>query len=155
ERLYPQQDHPHLAASLNNLGAVLQALGQPGKALPYCERGLAMYRNLGEQDYVGEAQALARAAALPPTRDNYLCVSRDLPRPEAAYPQLWASKATVTRILQERHAAVRVALSHNQELQAAWDELVQVRGQFTFWLLHPGKDLAERDRQLRQLHQRK
>src|SRR5262249_28742240 len=133
----------------------LRQLGQPAQALPRFERALVMYRNLGERDYVGEAQALARAAALPPTRDSYLSVSRDLPRPEAAYPPLWSSKAAVTRILQERHAAARVALSHNQELQAAWEQLLLTRGQLTFWLHHPGTDRAERDRVVRQLREHK
>src|SRR5204862_202634 len=34
--------HPNLAASLNNVGLVLQALGEPARALPYHERALAM-----------------------------------------------------------------------------------------------------------------
>src|SRR5262249_42737826 len=40
-------------------------------------------------------------------------------------------------------------------LQAAWDELVLVRAQLTFWAHHPGQERAARDRQVRQLHQRK
>src|SRR5262245_58798320 len=46
ERLYPKRDHPDLAQSLYNLGAVLRKLGQAGKALPYFERALAMRERL-------------------------------------------------------------------------------------------------------------
>src|SRR5262245_24172842 len=39
ERLYPEKDypqgHPDLALSLNNLGFVFDAMGEPAKALPY------------------------------------------------------------------------------------------------------------------------
>jgi tetratricopeptide (TPR) repeat protein/CHAT domain-containing protein len=46
QKLYPNQDHPELAANLNKLGLVLTKLGQPGKALPYYERALAMRERL-------------------------------------------------------------------------------------------------------------
>jgi CHAT domain-containing protein/Tfp pilus assembly protein PilF len=54
ERLYPVKDypkgHPDLALSLNNLGYVLQALGDPAKALPYFEKALAMRQRLYPPD---------------------------------------------------------------------------------------------------------
>ncbi len=50
EQLYPEEDYPNghleLAASLNNLGSVLQELGEARKALPYYERALAMKERL-------------------------------------------------------------------------------------------------------------
>jgi tetratricopeptide (TPR) repeat protein/CHAT domain-containing protein len=153
ERLSPKRDHPHLAGSLHNVGYVLNVIGQVEKARPYCERALALYRQLGEQDYLAQAQALARAASLPSTRDVYLSLSRDVVPPQAAYPHIWASKAAVTRILQARHAA-RAAVRKSPAVKAAWDELILVRGQLTFRLHHPGKDLAARDREVRDLTQR-
>jgi tetratricopeptide (TPR) repeat protein len=152
ERLYPKQDHPALANSLNNLGLVLYVLGQPTKALPYFERTLAMDRNLVEHAFLDEAQALGRAATLPATRDAYLTVTRDLPAPENAYSHIWKIKAAVTRILQDRRAAVRFALTDpekHKEFQAVLDELLLKRGQRAFWLHHPAKDLKERDLQIR------
>jgi tetratricopeptide (TPR) repeat protein len=54
QRLYPPDrfpdGHPDLARSLNNLGSVLYALGQPAKALPYYEKALAMYQRLYPPD---------------------------------------------------------------------------------------------------------
>jgi tetratricopeptide (TPR) repeat protein/CHAT domain-containing protein len=153
ERLYPKQDHPQLALSLHNLGLVLRALGQPGKALPYFEQALAMYGHLGEQNSIARTQAFAHAASLPLTRDACLSVSRDLLTPKAAYRHVWASKAAVTRILQSRHAA-RAAILRSPAVKAAWDELLLARGQLTFWLHNPGKDLAARDREVRRLTER-
>jgi CHAT domain-containing protein/Tfp pilus assembly protein PilF len=50
QKLYPKErfpdGHPELATSLNNLGGVVQALGQPAKALPHYEQALAMNKKL-------------------------------------------------------------------------------------------------------------
>ena len=65
ERLYPKQDHPDLAGSLTNLGLVLDALGQPGKALPYRERALAMYERLyPKRDHLDLAASLNNLGAV-------------------------------------------------------------------------------------------
>jgi tetratricopeptide (TPR) repeat protein len=153
ERLYGNRDHPDLADSLYNLGNVVQDLGQPGKALPYLERALAMYRHLGEQNYIAHAQALAHVASLPLALRVYLSISRDRVMPNATYDHVWASKVAVTRVLQGRHAA-RAALTRSPALKAAWDELVLARGQLTFWVHNPGKDLSGRDREVRRLTER-
>jgi CHAT domain-containing protein len=50
ERLYPEKEfprgHPDLAQSLNNLGILLEGMGEQRKALPYYERALAMRERL-------------------------------------------------------------------------------------------------------------
>ena len=50
QKLYPKErfpdGHPELADSLNNMGGVLQSLGESGKALPYYEQALAMNQKL-------------------------------------------------------------------------------------------------------------
>jgi CHAT domain-containing protein len=50
KKLYPAErfpnGHPDLATSLNGMGFVLQALGEPAKALPYHEQALAMRQKL-------------------------------------------------------------------------------------------------------------
>src|SRR5262249_42543565 len=112
ERLYPKQDHPRLAGGLHSLGVTLAALGQPAKARPHLERALAMQRNLGEQNYYSEDQALAFVAWLPSTRDWYLSVTRDSLGPDNAYAHIWKSKSAITRVLQDRRAAVRFALTN-------------------------------------------
>src|SRR5262249_3188077 len=119
------------------------------------ERALAMDRNLAERDFVAETQALARVAALPRTRDGYLSVSRDRTAPHQAYAHLWSSKAAVTRILQDRHAAARLAHSKSLQASADWQSRVLLRGQLTYWLHNTGKNLTQRDREVRKLHERK
>ncbi len=154
ERLYSKHDRSQLADSLHNLGVVLWALEQPAKARLHLERALAMYRNIGVQTFLDEAQALGGILVLPPARDNYLSMTRDLPSPETAYPHLWDSKAVITRILQDRRAAVRFALTDpekRKQFQTVLDELLVKRGQRAFWFHNPGKDLKERDQQIRQL----
>jgi CHAT domain-containing protein/tetratricopeptide (TPR) repeat protein len=49
DRLYPKQDHPDLATSLDSLGILLDVLGEPRKALPFHERALAMCERLYPQ----------------------------------------------------------------------------------------------------------
>src|SRR5262245_20433154 len=52
ERLHAKRDHLDLSECLTGLGAVLKALGQAGKALPYYERALAMRERLyGKRDH--------------------------------------------------------------------------------------------------------
>jgi hypothetical protein len=50
QKLYPasrfKEGHPELATSLNNLGSVLQALGEPAKARYYFGKALAMRQQL-------------------------------------------------------------------------------------------------------------
>jgi CHAT domain-containing protein len=154
ERLYPGRDHLELARSLNNVGLMLNHLGRPAEALPFAERGLAVRHQLQRQNFLDEAQGLAAATRLPLIRDLYLSASQAGAEPDRVYGQLWHHKAAVTRALQDRRAAVRLALAdpkQHQQLRADLDELSLLRGQRSRWLLHPGPDLAERDRQVRQL----
>jgi tetratricopeptide (TPR) repeat protein len=80
ERLFDKKDHPDLAQSLNSMGVLLDNLGEPRKALPYYERALAMYcRYLADlAAHASEAEALARAASLPHTRDLLLSLCRSV-----------------------------------------------------------------------------
>src|SRR5262249_40870536 len=54
QQLYPKeqypQGHPHLAISLGNLGALLQAMGQYEEARSYKEQALAMKQQLYPKD---------------------------------------------------------------------------------------------------------
>src|SRR5262249_26271911 len=64
-RLYRRQDHPELAASLNNLGEVLQNRGQYAEAQPHHREALEMYRRLYlQQDHPDLARSLNNLAAM-------------------------------------------------------------------------------------------
>jgi tetratricopeptide (TPR) repeat protein len=120
ERLFSKARFPHghvkLAISLHSVGALLQLSGEERKALGYHERALAMYRRLGD-DFaatVSESQAVAFLASLPQNRDALLSAAVAVPGSEAAsYASIWRTKAALTRLLQRRHQAIRVALANS------------------------------------------
>jgi tetratricopeptide (TPR) repeat protein/CHAT domain-containing protein len=155
ERFYAKHHSTALVAILYMVGTVTHELGEPADALPYFERALAIYRNVGERDYTNEAQALSHAEFLPHIRNAYLSATDGLQMAERSYSHVWRSKAAITRILQGRHAAVRVSLSQSHELRGAWEELVHLRGQLTFWLLKGTQDSHGRDSKIRELTKRK
>jgi CHAT domain-containing protein len=67
---------------------------------------------------------------------------------------VWASKAVVSRALERRHLAARIALADarpESPLNQQWEELLATRRRINQVLLDPGKDLAARDRLLEDL----
>jgi CHAT domain-containing protein/Tfp pilus assembly protein PilF len=116
ERLYPPQrypdGHPELARSLLSMASLWQSRQEYEKALPYFEKGLAMYRTWGRRliAIASEAEALAFARQRAFTYDAFLSLTLHLPDTTAsAYRSLWASKSAITRVLEHRNAAARVA----------------------------------------------
>ena len=107
QKLYPKErfpdGHPDLASSLNNMGIVLQSLGESGKALPYYEQALAMYQKLSrrESGLSSEAQALAYRQQQPHTRDAYLSIA--VPSSKTNYASVWHSRGDLLPLLQARH----------------------------------------------------
>ena len=60
QRLYPAQDHPDIALSLNNVGSSLGDLGEAKEALAYYKQALAMRKRLyPSQDHPYIAASLA------------------------------------------------------------------------------------------------
>jgi tetratricopeptide (TPR) repeat protein len=151
-RLYPKARYPHghpdLVRSLTNLGFLLHARGAPARALAYYEEALDAQGGQLDQ-YLAtapEADALGFLYGMPRTRDSYLSATRDLPAAHAgAYRRVWAGKAALTRLLERRHLAVRVALADprsDSPLRRTWEELLAARRRLRQALDGPGPDPA-------------
>jgi tetratricopeptide (TPR) repeat protein/CHAT domain-containing protein len=162
QKLYPaekyKQGHPQLAVSLGNWGHLLQTQGEHGKALPYLQQAVAMHHQWlnGVVGSASEAEGLALATTIPRAHDGLLWATAHRPEADAlTYDRLWASKAFLTRLLRRRHLAARVARAGPADLRAKWQELLDVRGQLSRLAYEPVTDLADRDRQLEKLTDRK
>jgi len=126
QRLYPASKYPDghldLALSMDNLAGLLHAMGSPEKSLPIFERALAMRQKLGRRVLTmsSEAEALAFVNAQPLTRDSFLSLTTHSSEAiAAAYGSVWTSKSAIARLLEQRHAAARVAgTEHAQTLDA-------------------------------------
>jgi len=164
QRLYPADKfpdgHPELALSLNNLGAMLQAQGQADQALTHFEQALKMSISHleGQALTAPEAQALELLAAVPPARDAYLTLARQLGHdPAQTYRPLWQSRAVLTRLLQARQQVTRSALADpkaSEALKRLAQQLVTVRQRLA---ILPSQTLepAQRDRLSRDLTEQK
>jgi CHAT domain-containing protein/tetratricopeptide (TPR) repeat protein len=115
-KLYPPEQlpdgHLELIASLDNLGALLRDRGEPARAESLLREALAVQGRLREALLLGtaEAEALNHLAQLPPTRDVYLSVCRDLPdSAPQAHAALWHSRSVLARFLSQRRLAVLAA----------------------------------------------
>jgi CHAT domain-containing protein len=111
-RLYPKQDEPDLSKSLNNLANVLREQGKYADAERLFREALTMYRAL-VRDYAAgrsEGDALTLASTYAPARDNFLSNAR-ASRAAAAtvYPEVWASKAALSRVYEQRGLTARAA----------------------------------------------
>jgi CHAT domain-containing protein/Tfp pilus assembly protein PilF len=164
-RLYPAAKYPHgqpdLARSLDNLGHILQAQGADERALPCYEAVLDMYRAQLEQQLAAapEADALSLLRGQPRTRDVYLSLTRRLPASSpSAYRRVWTSKAALTRVLERRHQAARLALADprgDSELRRQWEDLWAVRRRLQQVTADPGRDRDAHQRKLGELADRK
>jgi CHAT domain-containing protein len=138
-RLYAQQDHRDLAQSMNNLANVLREQGQHGGAEKLYREALTMYRALA-RDYAAvrsEGDALTLAATYAPARDNFLS-NAWMSRAAAAtvYPEVWASKAALSRFYEQRALAARAA-STDPGAAALLARLTNVRRRRADLLLAP------------------
>jgi tetratricopeptide (TPR) repeat protein/CHAT domain-containing protein len=165
EKLYPEArypvGHPLLADSIAAYAQLLSYTGADARSLSYFESALAMYQaQLQIQAAaVPEGNALALARRPDVVRDTYLSASHRVPgTAEGTYARVWTSKAALTRVLERRHAAARVALvaaRSGTDISRQWDEITAVRRQIARLLLDPGGDLAARDRKLSEVTDRK
>jgi CHAT domain-containing protein len=111
-RLYPGQDHPEIAVSIFNLAKVLYEQQKHDAAAGLFRDALAMYRALA-RDYAlarAEGEALTLAATYPAARDGFLSSAR-ASKADAVhvYAEVWASKAVVSRVYEQRALAARTA----------------------------------------------
>jgi CHAT domain-containing protein len=134
---------------------VLQALGQAPKAVAFAEQAVAMTRKLGRQILAtaSEAEALAFVHAQPRTRDAFLSFTTTRPEANAtAYAAVWSTKSAVTRVLEHRHAAARLAGAHHALLL---DDLRAARRSVDELLRDAHLPRPERDRLLTQAGDRR
>jgi CHAT domain-containing protein len=160
-RLFPKDKypagHPTLALSLNNLSYIFYASGRPAEALPLMQEAARMYRSFVDTKAAAlpEADAIALVDSLPQTRDGYLSAAlRVEGTGAAAYEEVWASKAALTRVLERRHLAARVAMADRTatvRLDTKWRELGDDRRQIARLLLDPAANVEGRDHQLAEL----
>jgi non-specific serine/threonine protein kinase/serine/threonine-protein kinase len=138
-RLYPKQDHPLLAGYLNNLAILLGDQGKYADAEPLFREALAMYRRLGEAYAAvrADGDALTLASSYPLARDTFLSNARAI-HAEAAtvYPQVWASKAALTRIYERRALTARAAAT-DPKAAALLEQLTDSRRRRADLLLSP------------------
>jgi CHAT domain-containing protein len=137
--LNPRQDHSDLALSLNNLALVLQDQGKHGDAEKLYRAALTMYRALA-RDYAAvhsEGDALTLAATYPSTRDGFLSNARASGAAAATvYPEVWASKAALSRVHEQRALAARAAAT-DPRAAALLDQLTDRRRRRADLLLAP------------------
>jgi tetratricopeptide (TPR) repeat protein len=138
-RLYPKQDHPDLAASLNNLANVLKDQGKHAGAEAVYRAALAMYRRLA-RDYAAvrsEGEALTLAATHAPARDGFLSNAWASKAAAATvYPEVWSSKAALGRVYEQRALAAR-AVTTDPRAAALLAHLTDVRRRRADLLLAP------------------
>jgi CHAT domain-containing protein len=138
-RLYPKQDHPQLARSLNYLANVLREQGKDADAEPLYREALAMYRALA-RDYAAvrsEGEALTLVSTYPAARDNFLSNARAAKTAAATvYGEVWASKAALSRVYEQRALAARAAAT-DPRVAALLDQLTDRRRRRADLLLAP------------------
>jgi CHAT domain-containing protein len=138
-RLYGKQDHHDLATSLYTLANVLGKQGKHENAERLFREALAMYRALA-RDYAAirsEGDTLTLATTYPPARDGFL--SNALTSKAAAatvYPEVWASKASLSRVYEQRALAARAAAA-DPRAAALLDQITDHRRRRADLLLAP------------------
>jgi len=111
QRLF-KADHPDTALTLSNLSSFLHSRGKHAQADPLCREGLGMTRSLIAA-YAGqksEGEALTLLATLTDRRNFFLSNALAQPAdPIPVYREVWASKAVVARVFEQRQLAARAA----------------------------------------------
>jgi CHAT domain-containing protein/Tfp pilus assembly protein PilF len=158
QKLYPQAQypdgHPHLAGGLCNLGVLLHATGQSEPARDYLVQALRIHNRQVQRDIAlaPETQALDRLCALPHVRDAYLAAALDARAlPEALYAELWPARGQLSRLLQRRHQAARLARQHDPAIAQQAEQLGLVRAQLARLLAEPRRDADRPDKEVARL----
>jgi CHAT domain-containing protein/Tfp pilus assembly protein PilF len=145
QQLYPEKDYPRghssLVISLTNLGTLHYLQGEHGRALTYYQQALQMHQQLADAfiDGAAEAEALNYLGSLPLTHDAMLSVTRRLSTPPAeTYRHLWASRALLVRLMEQRHVQLRATT--DPQIRKLADQLTSVRERLLYRLFHPLKD---------------
>ncbi|HEV3144657.1 MAG TPA: CHAT domain-containing tetratricopeptide repeat protein [Gemmataceae bacterium] len=152
---YPPENFPaghiDLASCLCNLSLLASAMGQREKALEYAAEAMKMQRQLIDRDIAiaSESEALTLIQSLRFLRDFYLSAAATVKgADDAAYREVWDSKAAATRVLERRHAAARLA---GNEAAPKLAQLRDVRRQIERLIQNSALTGAERDKRLAEL----
>jgi CHAT domain-containing protein/Tfp pilus assembly protein PilF len=151
-KLFPASKYPDghadVADSLFNVGLIYLDLNRFREARTFFAEELAMRRRLTAREIAlaSEAEALAFVGTRPFSRDCYLTVTAQQPDLDAeVYRAIWDSKALLTRVLERRSTAARVAGSAQA---ASLKRLSDLRRVSERLLQDPRIKPADRDRQL-------
>ncbi len=128
-RLYPRLDHHDVADSLNNLAVVVNCQRRYADAETLYRQALRMYGTLA-RDYAtvhSEGNALTNASSNASVLDGFLS-NAWLSKTVAAtvYQEVWASKATLSRVY-EQHALASRAAAADPRAAALLDQLTDRR----------------------------
>jgi len=134
--IYPD-GHPHLVRTLNNLGGVLEAIGQTDAARDYYRQSLLMQHRLIQRELgtASEEAAFDKIGGEAPYINTYLSATHALESAgDSTYDVIWASRAMVTRLLEQRLTDARAAgsdagvqLNRLRGLRRRTDQLLQDR----------------------------
>jgi CHAT domain-containing protein len=147
ESKYPD-GHPELTSCLSGLGCVLVAMEQPEQAVTYFRRCLVMQQQLLRRELLttSEEAAFDKVFAQPLYRDAYLSVTRTVNQAAGdVLGTIWLSQAMVTRLIEQRHAAARLA---GTEAGQQLDRLRGLRRHTEQLLQNSRMQTDDRDRQL-------
>jgi CHAT domain-containing protein/tetratricopeptide (TPR) repeat protein len=152
---YPKEHFPagqvDLATCLSNVSLVAGAMGQHQRALEYATEARSMHHRLIERELAiaPESEALTLVRSLDLLRGIYLSAAVAVPgSDDAAYKQVWDSKAAVTRVLERRHAAARLS---GNESAPKLVQLRDLRRQIERLIQQSTLTGAERDKRLTEL----
>ncbi len=158
--MYPNdrfpRGHPDLANSLNWLGVLLQAQGVYAEARPVLQQAVDMQQDLADILLAATSESEARnyLAQLPMARDGLISVSLHVPdSDDATYVRVWRGKAVLTRVLQQRQAALFPLATADVANRRALETWRDTRRQLARLMLatSDGRDRPERLKQVEQL----
>jgi CHAT domain-containing protein len=149
---YPAERYPvghmDIARCLANLSLAASALNQREKALEYSTETMKIQRQLIDREIAvaSESEALTLVREVRYLEDHYLSVALTVPgSDDAAYRNIWRSKAALMRVLERRHTAARIA---DKESEAKLVQLRDVRRQIERLIQNSALTAEERDKQL-------
>jgi CHAT domain-containing protein/tetratricopeptide (TPR) repeat protein len=106
-----KEGRPEVAESLDSLATLRQAQGNYAEAAKLLKEALALDRALINEYAANKSfgEALNLLASWPATRDGYLSVSLVSADVAPVYAEVWATKAALGRVFEQRHLAARAA----------------------------------------------
>src|SRR5579864_2842740 len=152
QKQYPADRYPaghiDIARCLANLSLAASALNQHDKAFEYATEAIKTQRQLIDREIAvaSETEALTLLREVRYLEDFYLSLALAVPgSDDAVYRNIWGSKAALMRILEQRHAAARLA---GKDSAAKLVQLHDMRRQIERLIQNSAFTAEERDKQL-------